>query len=68
MSVKTINAEELLKEGEYETQFGKIVIDKIEGGYKITFYINGAELGRNLAKQIALSLVGPYLAKKEQPA
>ena len=64
MSVKTAALEEL-KEGEYETQFGKIVVDKTGDGYKITIYINERALGRNMAKQIALSMVGPYLRREQ---
>jgi hypothetical protein len=66
MSVKTAALDDI-KEGEYETQFGKVVVSRSGDGYKITIYINERELGRNIAKQIAVSLVGPYL-KKEQIA
>jgi hypothetical protein len=67
MSVKVAKLEEL-KEGEYETQFGRISISRFGDGYKIIIYINERELGRNIAKQIALSIVGPYLNRKEQIA
>jgi hypothetical protein len=66
MAVRTANLEDLLKEGEYETQFGKIIIDKTNEGFRIVFYINAKELGHNMAKQIALSLVAPHLNKREQ--
>jgi hypothetical protein len=65
MSVKTANLEEL-KEGEYETQFGRIVVERIGDGYKITIYINERALGRNIAKQIALSFIGSHIGRKEQ--
>jgi hypothetical protein len=64
MSVKTARLDDI-KEGEYETQFGRIEVDKTDYGYKITIYINERALGRNIAKQIASSLVGPYLKKEE---
>jgi hypothetical protein len=64
MSVRTAALEDL-KEGEYETQFGKVVIAKTSDGYRITFYIDGKTLGRNMANQIALSLVGPYLRREQ---
>jgi hypothetical protein len=54
-----------LKEGEYETQFGRVTISRTGDGYKIVIYINEKELGRSIAKQIALSMVGPYLRKGE---
>jgi len=54
-----------LKEGEYETQFGRVTISRTSDGYKIVIYINERELGRGIAKQIALSMVGPYLRKGE---
>jgi hypothetical protein len=54
-----------LKEGEYETQFGRVTISRTGDGYKIVIYINEKELGRSIAKQIALSMVGPYLRKEQ---
>jgi hypothetical protein len=56
--------EDVIKEGEYETQFGKVVIKKTDEGYKIIIHINGKRLGRQLAKQIAHSLIGPYIAAR----
>jgi hypothetical protein len=56
--------EDVIKEGEYETQFGKVFIKKTDEGYKIIIHINGKKLGRQLAKQIAYSLIGPYIAAK----
>jgi len=64
--VRTVPLEEL-KEGEYEVPFGKVIISRTGDGYKIVVYINERELGRNAAKQIAFSLVGPIL-KREQIA
>jgi phospholipid N-methyltransferase len=57
-------SEEVLKEGEYETQFGKVLVKKTDDGYKIVIHINGKKLGRQLAMQIAYSLIGPYIAKE----
>ena len=65
MSTKMAALEEGLKEGEYETPFGKVSIRRTDGGYKIEVYINEKELGRKAAMQIALSLIGPYLRKGE---
>jgi hypothetical protein len=56
--------EDVIKEGEYETQFGKVFVKKTDEGYKIIIHINGKKLGRQLAKQIAHSLIGPYVAAK----
>jgi len=61
--VKTAVLEDL-KDGEYETQFGKVVISSTDSGYKIYIYIDGKKLGRNMAKQIALSMIGPYLREQ----
>lgn len=55
---------EPLEEGEYKTQFGAVIIRKTDSGYKIIIQINSKEIGKNLAKQIALSLVGPYLTRE----
>ena len=67
MSTKMAALLDDLKEGEYETQFGKVIINRTGDGYKIVIYINERELGRGIAKQIALSIVGPFL-KREQIA
>jgi hypothetical protein len=64
MSTKTVALEEL-KEGEYETQFGKVILRKTYDGYKIEIYINEKELGRRVAMQIAFSMIGPYLRRGE---
>jgi hypothetical protein len=66
MSTKVATLSDVLKEGEYETQFGKVVISRSDNGYKIVIYINERELGRNIANQIALSIVGPYIGRREQ--
>jgi len=63
-AVKTVTLDEL-KEGEYETQFGKVIIDRTNDGYKITIYINEKRLGHSIAKQIVLSMVGPHLRKEQ---
>jgi hypothetical protein len=59
-----VTDEDAIKEGEYETQFGKVVVKKTDDGYKIIIHINGKKLGRQLARQIAYSLIGPYVAAK----
>jgi hypothetical protein len=67
MSTKMAALEELLKEGEYEAPFGKVVITRSGGVYKIVIYVDERELGRKAAMQVVASLVGPYL-KREQIA
>jgi hypothetical protein len=59
-----VTDEDAIKEGEYETQFGKVVVKKTDDGYKIIIHINGKKLGWQLARQIAYSLIGPYVAAK----
>jgi hypothetical protein len=51
-------------EGEYKTSFGTIVVRRTDGGYKIVIHIDDREIGKNLARQIALSVIGPYLARE----
>jgi hypothetical protein len=55
---------DVIKEGEYETQFGKVAIKEVDGGYRIVIYIDGRRLGTQMAQQIAYSLIGPYLAER----
>jgi hypothetical protein len=50
--------EDVLKEGEYETSFGRVVVEETGQGYKITIYISGKKLGQQLARQIAHSFIG----------
>jgi len=57
---------DVIKDGEYETQFGKVSIKKTDDGYKITIHINGKKLGRQLATQIAHSLIGPYITARRE--
>jgi len=64
VSTKTANLEEL-KEGEYEVPFGTVIVTKTSYGYKIVIYIDEKRLGRNMANQIALSMVGPYLRREQ---
>jgi len=52
-----------LKEGEYEVPFGKVAVKRTDSGFKIVIHVNGKKLGQQMAKQIAYSLVGPYIAK-----
>ena len=64
MAANTAALEEL-KEGEYETHFGKVVLKKTYDGYKIIIHVNGSRLGRHLASQIAYSLIGPYIKRAQ---
>jgi hypothetical protein len=59
-----VDDEDVLKEGEYETQFGRVVIEETDNGYKIVIYVNGKKLGQQMAKQLALSFVGPQVARE----
>jgi len=64
VSTKTANLEEL-KEGEYDVPFGTVIVSRTSYGYKIVVYIDEKRLGRNMANQIALSMVGPYLRREQ---
>jgi len=57
--------EDVLNEGEYETQFGRVTVEETDNGYKITIYISGKKLGQQMAKQLAQSLIGSYTARGE---
>jgi hypothetical protein len=48
---------ETLEEGEYEMPFGKVIVSRADGGYKITIYINERAVGRAVAAQILQSLL-----------
>jgi hypothetical protein len=62
MSKVALMDEVELKEGEYEVPFGKVVIERTDNGFKIVIHVSGKKLGQQLAKQIAYSLIGPYIA------
>jgi hypothetical protein len=64
MSKVALADEDVLKGGEYETQFGKVVIEETNSGYKIVIYVNGKKLGQQVAKQIAYSIIGPQVARE----
>ncbi len=64
MSKAVFADENVLKEGEYETQFGKVVIEETDSGYKIVIYVNGKKLGQQMAKQLALSFIGPQVVRE----
>jgi hypothetical protein len=51
-------------EGEYKTPFGAVIVRRTDGGYKIIIQIDDRVIGRNVARQIALSLLSPYLARE----
>ena len=57
MATKLLRLEEL-EEGEYETPFGRVVVNRVDGGYKIVVYVNEKELGKTAARQI----LQPFLA------
>jgi len=63
MSKAALAADEELAEGEYDTQFGKVIVEKTDNGYRIVIYINGKKLGQQMAKQIAYSFLSPNMAK-----
>jgi len=52
--------EDVFKPGKYETQFGKVMIEETGDGYKIVIYVNARRLSKQLARQLALSLIGPH--------
>jgi hypothetical protein len=56
MSAKLAKLEEL-REGEYETPFGRVVISRADGGYRIVIYTDERALGKNAAKQILQSFL-----------
>ena len=55
MATKPLKLEEL-EEGEYEAPYGRVVVSRADGGYKIVIYIDERALGGNAAKQILQSL------------
>ena len=56
MAAKLIKLKEL-KEGEYETPFGRVVVNRVDGCYKIVVYINENAVGRDAAREIVQSLL-----------
>jgi hypothetical protein len=65
MSTKMAALEELIKEGEYDTPFGRVLITRTDSGYRVVISINEREIGRNMARQLIYSLVGPYLRREQ---
>ncbi len=62
MTAKTLAAAKLLKmeeleEGEYEAPFGRVVVSRTDGGYKIVVYISEKSLGKSAVKEIVQSLL-----------
>jgi len=58
MASKLSRLEEL-REGEYEAPYGRIIIRRMDGGYKIEIYINSKALTDAAAKQILRSFMYP---------
>lgn len=56
MSTKLLKLE-TLEEGEYEMPFGKVIVSRADGGYKITIYINEKAVGKAMAAQILQSFL-----------
>jgi len=48
---------EMLEEGEYELPYGKVVVSRSGGGYKIVIYIDEKTVGRAAAEQILKSFL-----------
>jgi hypothetical protein len=65
MASKLLKLEEL-KEGKYEAPFGRLVVNRVDGGYKIVVYINEKSLGKNTMTQIVQSLLS--FAASGEPA
>lgn len=65
MASKLLKLEEL-KEGKYEAPFGRVVVNRVDGGYKIVVYINEKSLGKNTMTQIVQSLLS--FAASGEPA
>jgi hypothetical protein len=63
MASKLMKLEEL-EEGEYRAPFGRVVVNRVDGGYKIVVYINEKSLGENTVKQILQSFLSPDLGEK----
>jgi hypothetical protein len=53
---KLLKMEEL-GEGEYKAPFGRVVVSRTDGGYKIVVYINEKPLGKSAVKEIAQPLL-----------
>jgi len=60
MAAKLMKLEEL-KEGENKAPFGRVVIRRTDGGYKVVAYISERELEKNEVKQMIKSLLNPDL-------
>jgi hypothetical protein len=56
MSTKLLKLDEL-KEGRYEAPFGRVVVNKVDGGYKIVVYINEKSLEKDAVKEVVQSLL-----------
>ena len=64
MSTKLLKLDEL-KEGRYEAPFGRVVVNKVDGGYKIVVYINEKSLEKDAVKEVVQSLLN---SAGEEPA
>jgi len=58
MTAKLFKLEEL-EEGEYELPYGRVVVSRTDGGFKIVIYIDERALGKNAARQILQSFLAP---------
>ena len=50
---------EMLEEEEYEAPFGRVVVSKTDGGYKIVVYVSEKALGKGAVKRLLRSLLAP---------
>jgi len=48
---------EVLEEGEYETPYGRVIVRRVDGGYKIVIYVDEKALGKATARQIVKSFL-----------
>ncbi len=51
-AAKFLKLKEELEEGEYEAPFGRVVVKRVDGGFKIVAYVDEKALGKNTVKQI----------------
>jgi hypothetical protein len=56
MAAKLLKMEEL-REGEYRAPFGRVVVRRTDGGYKIVVYINEKVVEKDAVKEIVQSLL-----------
>ncbi len=71
MTAKTLMAAKLLRleefeEGEYETEFGRVSVRRVDGGYKIVAYVNEKAASRNAVKRILQQFLTQALGGERQ--